>query len=85
MASLNSTERSWSEPQLTISREKFGAVIFGFEGVVTQTAKLHAAAWKRLFDAIWVIARPEGATTIADSTSIATIGAMSTADLATKP
>ena len=34
-------------------REKSGydAVIFDLDGVVTQTAAVHAAAWKRLFDA----------------------------------
>jgi len=33
-----------------ISRSDYKAVIFDLDGVVTQTAKLHAAAWKRLFD-----------------------------------
>jgi trehalose-phosphatase len=35
----------------TISREDFDAVIFDLDGVVTRTASLHFAAWKRLFDA----------------------------------
>ena len=33
-----------------ITREHFDAVIFDLDGVVTQTARVHAAAWKRLFD-----------------------------------
>jgi alpha,alpha-trehalase len=35
-------------PQLT--REHFDAVLFDLDGVLTATAKLHAAAWKRMFD-----------------------------------
>lgn len=34
-----------------IDRESYDAVIFDLDGVVTQTADVHAAAWKRLFDA----------------------------------
>jgi beta-phosphoglucomutase-like phosphatase (HAD superfamily) len=30
----------------------YGAVIFDMDGVVTDTASLHAAAWKTLFDAV---------------------------------
>ncbi|MDI6857392.1 MAG: beta-phosphoglucomutase family hydrolase [Dehalococcoidia bacterium] len=35
---------------VTISRGQFDALIFDLDGVVTQTAAVHAAAWKRLFD-----------------------------------
>ena len=35
----------------TITRTEYDAVIFDLDGVVTQTAAVHAAAWKRLFDA----------------------------------
>ncbi len=35
----------------TISTGRHDAVIFDLDGVVTQTAAVHAAAWKRLFDA----------------------------------
>jgi alpha,alpha-trehalase len=35
----------------TISRSRFDAVVFDLDGVVTQTSAVHAAAWKRLFDA----------------------------------
>ncbi len=34
----------------TISPSEVDAVIFDMDGVVTQTAKVHAAAWKQLFD-----------------------------------
>ncbi|MFO7765615.1 MAG: trehalose-phosphatase [Pelovirga sp.] len=33
-----------------ISPDKFDAVIFDMDGVVTQTAHVHAAAWKKMFD-----------------------------------
>lgn len=36
---------------LTIALEAFDAAVFDLDGVVTQTAKIHAAAWKELFDA----------------------------------
>jgi alpha,alpha-trehalase len=36
---------------VTIDNESYDAVIFDLDGVVTQTAAVHAAAWKRLFDA----------------------------------
>jgi beta-phosphoglucomutase family hydrolase len=36
---------------VSIARSRFDAVIFDLDGVVTQTAAVHAAAWKRLFDA----------------------------------
>src|ERR1700738_4422876 len=35
---------------LLISRARFDAVIFDLDGVVTKTAGVHAASWKRLFD-----------------------------------
>ena len=33
-----------------ISLDKFDAVLFDLDGVLTATAKLHAAAWKQMFD-----------------------------------
>jgi trehalose 6-phosphate phosphatase len=36
--------------RVTIARSEYDAVIFDLDGVVTQTAAVHAAAWKRLFD-----------------------------------
>lgn len=35
---------------LEITRENFDAVLFDLDGVLTATAKLHAAAWKQTFD-----------------------------------
>ncbi len=35
---------------VTIDVKRFGAFIFDLDGVVTQTAALHARAWQRLFD-----------------------------------
>lgn len=34
-----------------LKREQFDAVLFDMDGVITDTAAAHAAAWKRLFDA----------------------------------
>ncbi len=39
-----------TDPDLTISPDRLDAVIFDLDGVVTRTAEVHAAAWKRLFD-----------------------------------
>ena len=33
-----------------VTREKFDAVLFDLDGVLTSTAAIHAAAWKRMFD-----------------------------------
>lgn len=35
---------------VVLSRRDFDAVLFDLDGVVTRTAEVHAAAWKRLFD-----------------------------------
>jgi alpha,alpha-trehalase len=40
---------SGNESELT--RDRFDAVLFDLDGVLTDTARLHAAAWKRMFDA----------------------------------
>ncbi len=34
-----------------VTRERFDAVLFDLDGVVTSTAAVHMAAWKRVFDA----------------------------------
>lgn len=36
---------------MTLSPDRYHAVIFDMDGVITQTAGVHAAAWKALFDA----------------------------------
>lgn len=33
-----------------VTRERFDAVLFDLDGVLTSTAAIHAAAWKRMFD-----------------------------------
>jgi len=48
------SERTAREEMLvesvTISRRDFDAAIFDLDGVLTETARLHAAAWKAVFD-----------------------------------
>jgi trehalose-phosphatase len=39
-----------NNPRFIITKESFDAVIFDLDGVITKTAKVHAAAWKELFD-----------------------------------
>jgi beta-phosphoglucomutase family hydrolase len=42
---------------ITLSRRDFDAAIFDLDGVLTETARVHAAAWKAIFDAFlhrWV-------------------------------
>ncbi len=36
---------------ITINRRDFEAAIFDLDGVLTDTARVHAAAWKAVFDA----------------------------------
>ena len=36
---------------VTLKRKDIDAVVFDMDGVVTKTATVHAAAWKKLFDA----------------------------------
>lgn len=36
---------------LTLSPRDYDAVLFDLDGVLTRTASVHAAAWKKLFDA----------------------------------
>jgi beta-phosphoglucomutase-like phosphatase (HAD superfamily) len=37
-------------PVITLSPRDYDAILFDLDGVLTQTARVHAAAWKRLFD-----------------------------------
>jgi len=39
-----------NQAKTRISPQKFDAVIFDMDGVVTETAHVHAAAWKKMFD-----------------------------------
>src|SRR5215470_4347863 len=36
---------------ISITRDKYDAVLLDLDGVITDTAKLHAACWKEMFDA----------------------------------
>jgi beta-phosphoglucomutase family hydrolase len=38
-------------PIVTLSARDYDAVLFDLDGVLTKTAEVHAAAWKRMFDA----------------------------------
>ena len=38
-------------PVVTLSPQDYDAVLFDLDGVLTRTASVHAAAWKKLFDA----------------------------------
>src|SRR3974377_466996 len=44
--------RSMKRPKnaCTITRDLYDAVLFDLDGVITDTANLHAACWKRMFD-----------------------------------
>ena len=38
------------DSKLAITRDRYDAVLFDLDGVITDTANLHAACWKRMFD-----------------------------------
>jgi trehalose 6-phosphate phosphatase len=52
MTVLKSTEDKMNTTAAdpTLSLESFDAFVFDLDGVITKTAKLHAAAWKTIFD-----------------------------------
>jgi beta-phosphoglucomutase-like phosphatase (HAD superfamily) len=37
-------------PIVTLTARDYDAVLFDLDGVLTKTAEVHAAAWKRMFD-----------------------------------
>ena len=39
-------------PVVTLSPRDYDAVLFDLDGVLTKTAEVHAAVWKRLFDEV---------------------------------
>src|SRR6516162_8809526 len=45
-------ERSTQQPEskYAVSREQYDAVLLDLDGVITDTAKIHAACWKQMFD-----------------------------------
>src|SRR6516162_8442964 len=44
--------RSMRQPDggYVVSRDQYDVVLFDLDGVITNTAKLHAACWKQMFD-----------------------------------
>jgi len=46
------------DPCFVITKRSYDAVIFDLDGVITKTAVIHAAAWKKLFD--WHLEKREG-------------------------
>lgn len=48
------------KPVVELSSGNLDAVIFDMDGVVTRTASVHAAAWKRLFDDLLAARTPPG-------------------------
>jgi len=64
-----SVEITWEIPVIEVSaadritHEKFDAVLFDLEGVITASAKVHASAWKKTFDEfLWRRAEERGDT-----------------------
>lgn len=53
---------------VTIDPERYDAVIFDVDGVVTDTASVHFAAWKRVFDAYLQVRERRGEGTYEDFT-----------------
>jgi beta-phosphoglucomutase family hydrolase len=45
------TDMKQKESGQVITREKYDALLFDLDGVLTDTANLHAACWKKMFDA----------------------------------
>ena len=43
-----------------LTRERFDAILFDLDGVLTDTARIHAACWKRMFDAFLEIRAEAG-------------------------
>src|SRR6266699_566180 len=50
--SFGTGERSMRQPKSrrVITRDQYDAVLLDLDGVITNTAKLHAACWKQMFD-----------------------------------
>jgi beta-phosphoglucomutase-like phosphatase (HAD superfamily) len=37
--------------RIALTREQYDAILFDLDGVITDTANMHAACWKQMFDA----------------------------------
>src|SRR3954464_11384801 len=49
-ASAHASSSSTHPPPPPVTRDRFDAVLFDLDGVLTSTAAIHARAWKRMFD-----------------------------------
>lgn len=48
---MPASQKTTSDLEMLLRRQNIRALLFDLDGVVTQTAKLHAQAWKKMFDA----------------------------------
>ena len=51
---------STSNLKQAITKDRFDAVLFDLDGVLTDTARVHADCWKRLFDDFLSLYHPGG-------------------------
>ena len=66
------------QPKSTcISRDQYDAVLFDLDGVITDTANLHATSWKQMFDEYLQKRAQEKGKTFVRSISLQTTGSMS--------
>jgi beta-phosphoglucomutase family hydrolase len=49
------------DTRVAVSPDRFEAVVFDMDGVITDTARVHRAAWRRLFDEYLTESAPESA------------------------
>ena len=68
---------------VTLSPHDYDAVLFDLDGVLTKTAKVHAAAWKRLFDEFFERRAADTGEAFVAFDMIPTTGAMWTASRVT--
>ena len=69
-----STRRS--ENERAFSRDRYDAVLLDLDGVITDTASVHAACWKQMFDEYLQSARCRQAKYFVPSISPRTTGSM---------
>ena len=71
-------ERSMQQPESRrgVSRERYDAVLLDLDGVITNTASIHAACWKQMFDEYLQSVQPGEAKRSAPSTSPRITGSM---------
>ena len=47
---VSNVEERFMNPQNPVTRSHYDAVLFDLDGVLTDTAKMHATCWKNMFD-----------------------------------